>query len=194
MRPTARSARTSHGCLRSSAEASWSSRAGRLGDVGQKEEPSTAEGCLLPRLRRQPIGPLVHRIAGMAAHPAPLDLDAPSPPPAAAATDPCSPPDRPPHCASCAAPSPACQRVTPFFTYSLSVCSTTSARPLQRLQRRRRRGQLHAVVGGRRIGAGQFALDAAEAQDRRPAARSRDSACSRRRSRSPPPRSPAVPA
>src|SRR6266700_1270705 len=44
---------------------------------------------------------------------------------------------------------------------------------LQRLQRRDRRHQLHAVVGGVRLAALQFLFDLAEFQDRAPAARTR---------------------
>src|ERR1700759_734189 len=49
---------------------------------------------------------------------------------------------------------------------------THAARPLQRLQPLDGRHQLHAVVGGGRIAAGEFALPTADAQDRAPAARS----------------------
>src|SRR4051794_8992238 len=45
-----------------------------------------------------------------------------------------------------------------------------AARLLQRLQRRDRRHQLHAVVGGVRLKTLQFLFDLAEFQDRAPAA------------------------
>jgi hypothetical protein len=46
------------------------------------------------------------------------------------------------------------------------------ARPLQRLQPLDGRHQLHAVVGGGRVAAGEFALAIADTKDRPPAARS----------------------
>ena len=55
------------------------------------------------------------------------------------------------------------------------------ARPLQRLERRDRGEQLHPVVGGQRLAAGQLLLARARADHRAPAARARDCPCRRRR-------------
>src|SRR3954451_19309553 len=63
---------------------------------------------------------------------------------------------------------PAGDALTDILAVGIEI---DAARLLQRLQRRDRRHQLHAVVGGVRLKALQFLLGFAEFQDRTPAAR-----------------------
>ena len=71
-----------------------------------------------------------------------------------------------------AVPLPAVDPAGDALTHILAVgVEIDGAGPLQRFQRRDRRHQLHAVVGGVRLAALQLLLDVAEFQDRAPAAR-----------------------
>ena len=72
----------------------------------------------------------------------------------------------------------------PSRTYWLSVWRSTRAGPLQRLQRRDRRHQLHAVVGGLRLAAGQLLARGRPNAGSRPSRRGRDCPSRRRRCRS----------
>src|SRR6267142_6917460 len=66
---------------------------------------------------------------------------------------------------------PAMDPAGDALTHILAVgVEIDRARLLQSLQRRDRRHQLHAVIGGMRLAALQFLLDVAEFQDRAPAA------------------------
>ena len=117
------------------------------------------------------IGPLVHRVAGMAAHPAPVDLVRAPRRPAGAATGPCSPPDRRRRCASSAAPSPVPAGDAVAHVFAVGV-QHDAARALQRLQRRR---PPRSVPCGCWWSSGSAPDSSrsmtAKAQDRRPAAR-----------------------
>src|SRR3954447_17288322 len=121
---------------------------------------------------RDSVGPLVFRMAGMAAHPFPSDdvagRSSVEPLPQIDILDRLLVGGQP------AAPLPA---VYPFGDAVAQILAVAvepdAARPLQRFEPGDRRHQLHAVVGGLGVVAAQFFFDFSIAQYRGPAARAR---------------------
>src|SRR5581483_7668491 len=165
--PTPRSARR----WASSKPAGWSSRSptARPGATSARG-PASAAGPRGDRGAGERVGAFVLGMAGMAAHPVPGDPVRRSG--AVEALPQIEILDRLLVRGAPAARLPAGQPAGDAVAHILAVgVERHPARPRQRLQPGDRRRQLHAVVGGRRLAAGQILLDPAIAQDRRPAAR-----------------------
>ena len=118
---------------------------------------------------RELVGALVLGVAGVAAHPVPVHvvpgLGGIEPLPQVGVLD---------GLLGARAPAVALPAVDPRADPLLDIfrvgMDIDPRRPLQRLERRDRRRQLHAVVGGRRLAAGQLLAMRARDQDRAPPA------------------------